>query len=111
MKRDIHPGTYILASGYRGTLYTGVTSNLIARLWQHRTGATAGFTSQHAVHRLVHFEIFDTMEAAITREKQIKNWRRQWKINLVEAANPRWRDLACDLGFAPLLPSCAGDGS
>ncbi len=88
MKCDIQPCIYIMASGVRGTQYTGVTSDLPARLWQHREGTTGGFTSQYAVHRLVHFEVFGAMDAAITREKQIKNWRRQWKINLIEDANP-----------------------
>lgn len=111
MSRNFQPCAYILASTYRGTLYTGVTSDLAARLWQHRSGATDGFTSEHAVYRLVHFEFFDTMDAAISREKQIKNWRRQWKVNLIEQSNPQWRDLASDLGFEPLPPRRAGDGS
>ncbi|MEL7446174.1 MAG: GIY-YIG nuclease family protein, partial [Pseudomonadota bacterium] len=105
------PCTYTLASGYRGALYTGVTSDLPARLWQHREGTIGGFTSEYAVRRLVHFEVFETMESAIAREKQIKNWRRQWKINFIEEANPRWRDLACDLGFEPLPPRRTEDGS
>ncbi len=99
------PCAYILASKPNGTLYIGVTSNLIARLHQHRT-TIPGFTSRYAVHRLVHFEMCDTMEAAILREKQLKNWRRQWKINLIEADNPRWNDLATDLGFEPLHDGC-----
>ena len=111
MKRDREPCVYILASGYRGTLYVGVTSDLIARVWQHREGTTGGFTSGHAVHRFVHCEACDTMPQAIAREKQIKNWRRQWKINLIEAGNPRWRDLACDFGFAPLPMRRTGDES
>ncbi|MEL6486591.1 MAG: GIY-YIG nuclease family protein, partial [Pseudomonadota bacterium] len=101
MKRSIQPCTYIMASGYRETLYTGVTSDLMARIAEHRAKTIKGFTSQYEVNLLVHFEIFDTMEAAITREKQIKAWRRQWKINLIEDGNPRWRDLACELGLAP----------
>ncbi|HEX5536344.1 MAG TPA: GIY-YIG nuclease family protein [Sphingobium sp.] len=100
------PCAYILASKPNGTLYIGVTSNLIARLHQHRTKTIPGFTSRYAVHRLVHFEMCDTMEAAILREKQLKNWRRQWKINLIEAGNPRWNDLATDLGFEPLHDGC-----
>jgi len=111
MKRNIEPCTYIMASGYRETLYTGVTSNLMARIAHHRDRTFKGFTSRYSVALLVHFEMFDTMETAITREKQIKAWRRQWKINLIEEGNPRWRDLACDLGFAPLPPRRAGDGS
>ena len=100
------PCAYILASKPNGTLYIGVTTNLIARLHQHRTNTVPGFTSRYAVHRLVHFEMCDTMEAAILREKQLKNWRRQWKINLIEADNPRWNDLATDLGFEPLHDGC-----
>jgi len=100
------PCAYILASKPNGTLYIGVTTNLIARLHQHRTNTIPGFTSRYAVHRLVHFEMCDTMEAAILREKQLKNWRRQWKINLIEAGNPRWNDLATDLGFEPLHDGC-----
>jgi len=100
------PCAYILASKPNGTLYIGVTTNLIARLHQHRTNTVPGFTSRYAVHRLVHFEMCDTMEAAILREKQLKNWRRQWKINLIEAGNPRWNDLATGLGFEPLHDGC-----
>jgi len=96
------PCVYILASKPRGTLYIGVTSDLMARLHQHRTNTIPGFTSRYAVHRLVHFEMCDTMETAISREKQLKNWRRQWKINLIDSENPRWDDLAVGLGFEPL---------
>ncbi|MEL6707768.1 MAG: GIY-YIG nuclease family protein [Pseudomonadota bacterium] len=111
MTRDIQPCTYIMASGYRETLYTGVTSELIARIAQHRSGAFKGFTSRYGVNRLVHFEMFDTMEAAIMRENRIKAWRRQWKVNLIEASNPGWRDLACSLGFEPIGTNGSGDGS
>jgi putative endonuclease len=96
------PCVYILASGRHGTLYVGVTSDLMGRLHQHRTGATPGFTSQYGVHRLVHFEVAETMEAAIAREKQLKTWRREWKTNLIERENPFWEDLAITLGFPPL---------
>jgi len=96
------PCVYILASKPRGTLYIGVTSDLIARLHQHRTHAMPGFTARYAVHRLVHFEMCDTMETAISREKQLKNWHRPWKINLIEVGNPAWDDLATGLGFEPL---------
>ena len=111
MNRNREPFVYILASGYRGTLYTGATSDLPKRIWQHRNGETKGFTSEHAVFRLVHHEAFATMNEAIAREKQIKNWRRQWKINLIEETNPNWRDLASDFGFAPLPSRSTGDGS
>ncbi|HEX5258603.1 MAG TPA: GIY-YIG nuclease family protein [Sphingomicrobium sp.] len=88
------PCVYILASREYGTLYIGVTSDLIARLWQHRSGEVKGFTSQYRVYRLVRFEQFETMHDAISREKQLKRWHRQWKINLIESENPQWVDLA-----------------
>ncbi len=102
------PSVYILASRRHGTLYVGVTSNLMARLHQHRTGAQKGFTSQYRVYRLVHLEMFDDMYAAITREKQLKAWRRAWKIALIEENNPFWEDRAIELGFdlLPPHPSC-----
>jgi putative endonuclease len=99
-----NPCTYILASQKGGTLYIGVTSDLPARLWQHRTGAVEGFASRYRVFRLVHAEFFDDMHSAITREKQLKRWHRQWKINLIEANNPEWRDLAAEWGIAEPMP-------
>src|SRR5687768_6392518 len=96
------PFVYILASGFRGTLYIGVTSDLPARIWEHREGIKSGFAKRYAVHRLVYFEPFDDMDSAIAREKQLKRWHRQWKINLIEEQNPRWEDLAVGLGFEPL---------
>ncbi|MGD9472843.1 MAG: GIY-YIG nuclease family protein [Novosphingobium sp.] len=102
MRQTRNPCVYILASGQYGTLYIGVTSDLPARLWQHRNGALPGFTSRYHVHRLVRFEMFDDMENAITREKQLKRWHRQWKINLIEQGNPHWVDLAVRLGLSPL---------
>jgi putative endonuclease len=111
MQVDRDPCVYILASQPRGTLYIGVTSSLIQRLYQHRQGITGGFTRRYGVHRLVRFEMFGAMELAIMREKQLKRWHRQWKINLVERDNPHWVDLAIDLGFDPLAPSRAKDGS
>ena len=98
MKR---PCVYILASDKYGTLYTGVTSDLIARLWQHRSGNAGGFTSRHRVYRLARFEQFETMQEALSREKQLKRWHRQWKINLIESENPQWVDLAPSLGLPP----------
>ncbi len=95
------PCAYILASRMRGTLYIGVTSNLIGRLHQHREGAIEGFTSRYGVRRLVWYEVADTMEAAITREKQVKKWNRDWKLRLIEETNPGWVDLAIGLGFSP----------
>ena len=85
-----------------GTLYIGVTSNLMQRVHQHRFGTMPGFTSRYAVHRLVRIEHYDDMTSAIAREKQLKRWHRQWKINLVESENPQWRDLAVELGFPPV---------
>ena len=96
MKR---PCVYILASREYGTLYIGVTSDLIARIYQHRTRATRGFTSRYGVYRLVRFELYATMPEAIAREKQFKRWHRQWKINLIESENPDWHDLAPGLEF------------
>ena len=96
------PCVYRLASQEYGTLYIGVTSDLIARLYQDRTGQVKGFTSKYGVHRLVRFEQFATMFEAIEREKQLKRWRRQWKINLIESENPQWADLAPSLGLPPV---------
>jgi putative endonuclease len=95
------PCVYILASGKHGTLYIGVTSDLGARLYQHREGLIEGFTSRYGVTRLVHFEMSDDMPTAITCEKQLKKWRRAWKIRLIEEHNPDWSDRATDMGFGP----------
>jgi len=97
------PCVYLLASSFHGTLYTGVTSALLGRVWQHREEVTQGFTARHGVKRLVWFEVHETMESAIRREKQIKRWHRQWKIELIEKENPSWRDLAEDFGFPSLI--------
>ncbi|MCB2085502.1 MAG: GIY-YIG nuclease family protein [Sphingomonadaceae bacterium] len=102
MTFERNPCVYILASQPRGTLYIGVTSDLMGRLHQHREGITGGFTSKYRVHRLVRFEMFGDMESAILREKQLKRWHRQWKINLIEQDNPDWHDLAIGLGFGPV---------
>jgi putative endonuclease len=98
---DFNPMVYIVASHRNGTLYTGVTSSLMQRIYQHREGLLGGFTRDYGVKRLVWFEQHSTMEHAITREKRIKKWNRAWKIRLIEESNPDWRDLAVDLGFAP----------
>ncbi|MBB6505912.1 putative GIY-YIG superfamily endonuclease [Sphingomonas endophytica] len=87
------PAAYIMASRRNGTLYAGVTSNLAQRVWQHREGAVAGFTQRHGCKLLVWYEIADTMEVAITREKQIKSGSRAKKVALIEAMNPHWHDL------------------
>jgi len=87
------PAVYILASNRNGTLYIGVTSNLLARVWQHHQDLVEGFTRKHRLHRLVYFEMHESMLAAITREKQLKEWRRVWKLRLIESVNPEWDDL------------------
>ena len=91
------PAVYILANNRNGTIYVGVTSNLTQRIWQHRNGTTAGFASKHGCRKLVHFELHPTMEAAITREKQLKGGSRLRKMALIEVANPTWRDLYPDI--------------
>ena len=87
------PAVYILATGKRGTLYIGVTSDLVARIWQHREHVVDGFTKRYKVTRLVWYELHGTMESAIHREKQLKKWNREWKLRLVGESNPEWRDL------------------
>ena len=91
------PCVYILASRRNGTLYIGVTSDLVLRIWQHRSNAMAGFVQDYGVHRLVFGEFDDTMEAAILREKRLKKWRRASKLELIERHNPQWRDLYDEL--------------
>lgn len=101
---DRQPCVYILANDRNGTIYIGVTSNLLQRLYQHRSGEMPGFTSRYGVTKLVRIELFGEMLAAIAREKQLKNWRREWKLNLIEQDNPRWEDLAASLGLEPDEP-------
>jgi len=91
------PCVYILASKYHGTLYTGVTSNLLKRVWEHKNDLVEGFTRKYGVHALVWYELHETMESAIQREKAIKNWKRSWKINSIEKNNPQWLDLYASL--------------
>ena len=91
------PALYILASKRNGTLYIGVTSNLIQRIWQHRNNQTEGFSQRYNVHRLVYFELHQNMEQAILREKQLKKWRREKKVNLIESENSSWKDLYYEL--------------
>jgi putative endonuclease len=98
------PCVYMLASGRHGTLYTGVTSDLMGRVHQHRTGSVPGFTARYNVKRLVWYEAGGDMAGAIGREKQLKAWRRDWKVALIERENPFWEDLAIALGFPPLTP-------
>jgi putative endonuclease len=96
MQRVFQPAVYIMASQRNGTIYVGVTSNLIQRAWQHREGVTDGFTRQHGCKLLVWYELHATMEYAILREKQIKGGSRRRKLALIEEANPLWRDLFGD---------------
>jgi putative endonuclease len=84
---------YLMASKKNGTLYAGVTSDLIRRVYEHQNNLVEGFTSRHAVHRLVWFESTPSVQAAIEKEKQIKNWKREWKVELIEKSNPEWLDL------------------
>ena len=91
------PAVYILASKRNGTLYVGVTSDLAKRVREHKEGGTGGFTKKYNVHDLVYYELFEDMRSAITREKQLKKWRRVWKLDLIEGVNPSWDDLWLDL--------------
>lgn len=88
---------YTLASKQYGTLYVGVTSNLLKRIYQHKENHLAGFTNTYHVHHLVYYETHQRIDEAILREKKIKKWRREWKINLIESVNPQWVDLYPEL--------------
>jgi putative endonuclease len=88
---------YILASRRNGTLYTGMTDDLVRRVWQHRTGAVPGFTSEYGVKLLVWYEQHETRASAFARERQIKKWNRSWKLQLIEKVNPEWHDLWDDI--------------
>ena len=85
--------TYIMASRRNGTLYIGVTNDILRRAWEHREGLSGGFTKRYAVRMLVHFEMFEDVNAAIHRETRLKKWKRRWKLALIEQTNPEWRDL------------------
>ncbi len=91
------PAVYILASKRNGTLYSGVTSDLVKRIWEHKNDLVDGFTKQYRVHNLAWYELHADMISAIEREKNIKEWKRQWKLNLIESKNPDWRDLYNDI--------------
>ena len=91
MKENFY--VYILATQRRGTLYVGVTSDLIRRVYEHKSGLVDSFTKQYGVHRLVYYEIAENAEVALTRERQIKKWNRVWKLKLIEERNPEWKDL------------------
>ncbi len=88
---------YILASGRHGTLYIGVTSDLVKRIYEHKQDLVEGFTKRYRVHTLVYHEAFEEMLDAIAREKQLKKWHRAWKIEMIERANPEWRDLYAEI--------------
>lgn len=87
---------YILANGKNGTLYIGITNNLERRILEHKTGVIEGFTKKHKVHTLVYYEDYGDINEALRREKQLKLWRRDWKIDLIEQKNPMWKDLCED---------------
>ena len=91
------PFVYILASRRNGTLYIGVTSNLAQRVWLHKSGMSDGFTKKYGAHTLVWHEAHATMKSAIAREKALKKWKRAWKLELINKANPTWRDLYPDV--------------
>jgi putative endonuclease len=110
VREEKQPCVYMLASRHYGTIYIGVTSNLVQRMYQHRNKHADGFTSEYSVHRLVHFEIFGDMASAIAREKQLKNWHRPWKINLINEHNPHWLDMATGLGLEPIRQAMRRDG-
>jgi putative endonuclease len=93
LMKEKAPCVYIVASKRNGTLYTGVTSDLAGRIWQHRNGVIEGFSKKYDCKNLVWYEVHDRMESAITREKQIKEWQRTWKLRIIEEMNPDWGDL------------------
>lgn len=93
----MQPCVYIMASARNGTLYIGVTSNVVGRVWQHKNNVVEGFTEKYEVHRLVWYEPHATMESALAREKALKKWNRIWKLRLIEQLNPEWEDLYTQL--------------
>ena len=93
----MRPCVYIMASGRNGTLYIGVTNDVVRRVWEHKNNVVDGFTKTYGVHRLVYHELHETMPDAILREKQMKRWNRAWKIALIESSNPEWRDVYPDI--------------
>ncbi|HEX2764900.1 MAG TPA: GIY-YIG nuclease family protein [Allosphingosinicella sp.] len=109
MERE--PTVYMMASGFQGTIYTGVTSDLLGRVYQDREGTFGGFTERYGCKRLVWFETGGSMEGVIAREKQLKKWARAWKVALIEEGNPTWRDLAEDFGCDPLVGKKVDPGS
>ena len=89
----MQPAVYILASQKNGTLYIGVTGNLVQRIWQHKNDLVEGFTKRYGIHMLVYYELHSDINSAITRDKQLKKWNREWKLGLIEQNNPQWQDL------------------
>ena len=87
------PAVYVLASKRNGTLYLGVTSDLVKRIWEHKSDLVEGFTKRYGIHQLVWYELHDSMQSAIEREKRLKEWKRGWKVRLIERTNPNWEDL------------------
>ena len=108
---DPQPCVYLLARASHSTFYTGVTTNLIGRIQQHRDQVVRGFTQRYGIKRLVWFEVHETVDSAIQREKRIKRWPRAWKYDLIHKDNPTWRDLAEDFGFEPLIKKKVDPGS
>jgi len=92
-KVNKQPAVYILASKRNGTLYIGATSDVVKRIWEHKNNLVKGFTARYSVHQLVWYEIHESMESAIQREKRLKEWKRDWKMELIEKTNPDWQDL------------------
>ncbi|MCA3562418.1 MAG: GIY-YIG nuclease family protein [Aestuariivirga sp.] len=105
MNHEKQPAVYMVANRYRGTIYVGVTSALWSRICSHKNGTTPGFTLRYKANRLVWYEHRLTMETAIRREKQIKAWKRDWKIELIEGMNPDWRDLHDEIDSLATLVS------
>ncbi len=95
---DKQLAVYILAGKRNGTLYISVTSNLVKRIWEHKNNMVEGFTRRYHVHQLVWYELHETMESAIIREKQLKEWKRRWKLELIESGNPNWLDFYNAIG-------------
>ncbi|MBN8982759.1 MAG: GIY-YIG nuclease family protein [Rhizobiales bacterium] len=100
---------YMLASKRNGTLYTGMTDDLVRRVWQHRTGTLGGFTARYNVKMLISYEVHGSRESAFARERQIKKWNRDWKLKLIEAGNREWRDLWEEISVQVLGPRIRGD--
>jgi len=94
---DRQPCVYILTNQRNGTLYVGVTSNLSKRIWEHKNKVVEGFTEKYGLNNLVWYELHETMESAISREKTVKSWKRYWKLKAIEEMNPEWHDLYEDL--------------